>query len=1079
METFTRDLKTKGLTLDTDPSTATRLSQRPRSKGIAFEDFGSDFGKRSSRACARDEPSGTQASSSKKTIINLSSDLSDDELDFLSSSSCHSSQSPMKERRQTKKDDKHFKSARPPIAIDYHQTAPGYEPINLRNVRISKKSSAASSTADKPPDLKGDCSAGPGAFSPSTVPLLPRRNADAFSVCEFDGDVGRTASTRKEKGKLVLRERRLHQGRSRPVKSHLPPWDNSDDDEGELETTPRPATCKDPIRRIAKSQTLANMHRPSPEEGDKTKPEKDQSIGRSQSLVDVFNSLGHEQCDEDAPRESKAKAPGTVVVKPRITNKARPNVGGGGKGKQRARDPISAIFGDESPPKRAPRPGQKRQLSAFPMPSPPSSPATSRASSPLSRIQVQGHRMVLSDDGESSEGGRRPIRPFPMEMGLLERLKRVSPAKRAVAGNDLEDAEGSYRKRRRRVSRDKVLDSFALEDEGSDSDLNEFFLDPSVDPATLCPWCDEPLPSDPTPHLVSLIEGARRRSYIDDRPMNPLGLRAPPTVFVSVCQRHRFERVWIPRARKRGWPTTIDWGRLRSRVEKLRGRLKAIIDDVDEDFVPGAQGPAALKGKEFERSRPRKENVFWQEIVRNVRQQGSRHTTGVRGQFLHFNKTQPGYYGELGYVIIHQTLCDLFPPTSFDHLAALPLNPSDFIAHVLVPEAALNLIMEDLSLSLDDSLKTLRDSVEYGVAMFPVDEGENGKGSEDGMVLGAGEEIIMKRAKARRKELQEEEFKEEEEARSAREGLRETDPELDMEIDRDYAPPSSQSKKPKPRPITKRKPSPVKAKAPTTSRVGSKTRLVDSDGETVLSSSDAGNRSHVSRTDAGKRRCNAREKHSSQKSGPPHGHEAAEGLIPPAKAKPRPGAIQRSDMASSSQPDIVSESPWNGVVHSSHVRNEGHPPLSSQSSSSAALGGMQEAHRRQEETADSVNATPRPIQKPTRPNSPDLSESQAAAASGSRIPLQMARERRQQRDVVSVKATHLNGWLPNLCATGGDDPSSTDDEAPLTAGHSSKASRPQRTVSRSSKNSDNKQWDWLLSDGSSSSSRTPSFPNFD
>ncbi|OSD04878.1 hypothetical protein PYCCODRAFT_1348475, partial [Trametes coccinea BRFM310] len=313
-----------------------------------------------------------------------------------------------------------------------------------------------------------------------------------------------------------------------------------------------------------------------------------------------------------------------------------------------------------------------------------------------------------------------------METQVLRSLARVSPAKRAADGSDMEGPGGGHRKRSRRISREKELDSFAIDGEDSDSDLDDIFLDPSVDPATLCPWCDEPLPPNPTPHLTSLIEGARRRSYPDDRPTNPLGLRAAPMVFVSVCQRHRFERVWIPRARKRGWPTSIDWGRLRGRIERLKGELKAIIDDIDEDFVPESEYSTTTNKQERAQCRPRKENEFWQDVVKNVRQQGSRQTTGVRGQFLHFNKTQPGYYGELGYMIIHQTLCDFFPPASFDPIAALPLTPADFIAHVLVPEAALNLIMEDLDLPRGDALKTLRDSVEYGVAMFPVDEGENG-----------------------------------------------------------------------------------------------------------------------------------------------------------------------------------------------------------------------------------------------------------------------------------------------------------------------------------------------------------------
>ena len=161
------------------------------------------------------------------------------------------------------------------------------------------------------------------------------------------------------------------------------------------------------------------------------------------------------------------------------------------------------------------------------------------------------------------------------------------------------------------------------------------FLDPSVDPKTLCPWCDERPPDEPTPHLRALISAAKRVSHPEDRLTNPIGLRAPPAAFVGVCQRHRFERDWIPRARQKGWPTRIVWDRLADRVNRLKATLQAIVDDVDEDFVPDVPRRSAS-------GRPRKENEFWQEVVKNVRQQGSRQTTGVRGQFMHFNKTQPG-----------------------------------------------------------------------------------------------------------------------------------------------------------------------------------------------------------------------------------------------------------------------------------------------------------------------------------------------------------------------------------------------------------------------------------------------------
>ena len=77
------------------------------------------------------------------------------------------------------------------------------------------------------------------------------------------------------------------------------------------------------------------------------------------------------------------------------------------------------------------------------------------------------------------------------------------------------------------------------------------FNDPNLDPARLCPWCDELLPLTPSPHLERLISIARARSSKDSRPTNPLGLYAAPTVFINVCQRHRFESHQVPLAQKR------------------------------------------------------------------------------------------------------------------------------------------------------------------------------------------------------------------------------------------------------------------------------------------------------------------------------------------------------------------------------------------------------------------------------------------------------------------------------------------------------------------------------------------------
>ncbi|KAI0766656.1 RTC4-like domain-containing protein [Trametes elegans] len=1010
MEGLTRNLSLKRMTLENDTSSATRLSQRPsQHKGTAYEDFGSDFGSRPSSRTSqppRKLASSRHASSSKSTGIPRLDGLSDDEIDFLSSSSHHESESPPSFKKQQKGHESRLTDTSVPIAIDRHQTATDYKAVDLKKLKFRKKSSTATPDADGPKSSQeqpSDCAAGP---SSSAKPFLTSKYAGPSSLPVSESEPERPK--RREKTNHPLRERIPNQGRVRPPKSHLPPWDNSDQDEKETEKTPRPPRPRPRPAyqsavngKMAKSQTVADMQ-PSASQEEKSKQEKPQPVAHSHTLqlLDAQSpkSGGDAEISKSSLAKGKAREREPAKVKSKDNRNSREDTG---RDKLRELNPIRAIFEGEPPRNSTPPQGRKHGLSAFPMPSPLSSPFTSRASSPPRKSHVKDNSIVVSSD-EDSESGSRLLRPFPMATQMLESLKQGS-AKRTAAGSEADIDSGAYRKRQRRGSHDKAKSH--VDDLLTDSDLDDIFLDPSVDPATLCHWCDEPLPTNPTPHLTSLIAAARRRSYPDDRPTNPLGLRAPPAVFVGVCQRHRFERIWIPRARKRGWPTGIDWAKLGSRVLRLKAHLQAIADDVDDDFAPGAQGG---KGKERAQRRSRKENEFWQELVTNVRQQGSRQTTGVRGQFLHFNKTQPGYYGELGYVIIHQTLCNLFPPANFDPAAALPLTPADFIAQILVPEAALNLIMEDLGQSRADALKTLRDSVQYGVAMFPADEGEGGKGSGDEMVLTAGERIIMERARARRKELEEEERQEEEEARRAEERMRQTDTEPDMDTDMDMgaetddAPPSSQSSKPE----SKMKPTSTssnKSPAMRVTRSRSRRKALESDTDIIELSSDTAGSSDASesRASVAQRRKNGRaEPPPAEPRDPPTDHG---GATPRAKPRPRPRAVGKA----ASRQEVRNRTDRHGQsVNFSDPPDAPSPQLSVPF---VSWDRQKQVHVRRGETETTIDTTPRPKAKSSRLAS--SLGSREDAGGGPRFPIQMARERQQERRVAAELACEWRGRL--------------------------------------------------------------------
>ncbi|KAG1793098.1 RTC4-like domain-containing protein [Suillus plorans] len=396
-------------------------------------------------------------------------------------------------------------------------------------------------------------------------------------------------------------------------------------------------------------------------------------------------------------------------------------------------------------------------LGNFPVPSPLASPVQQPS-------RDKGKRRALisdqdEDDGEIAINHRDTVRtnvalrPFPVSSSKIKTAHRRSPQSSSESMKSKrasDDSDGEHGRTAKRHKEEK-LRLIRGADEYLDEDSFEI-----LDPSTVCPYCDEPLPRNPTPQLMNLLSAAKQKSYPDPRPRNSRGLKAPLGIYIAACQRHHFETHSLPEAMEKGWPQSIDFKKVPKRIERMRGALEAIISDChihndNEDSVDDdAKGPRARSD-------------FWREIKKQIKKQGSRTVTGVKGQFTSFEKTQPGYYGELGLLIIHQTLYNLFPLSSFEPSSIAPLTPAEFIQLVLIPETAVGLIMQDLCLDRDDAIVTLRESSQYGVAMFP-DTGF-GKGAatgyDDNDDEGVADRIVMERAKARRLELEEEEELEE------------------------------------------------------------------------------------------------------------------------------------------------------------------------------------------------------------------------------------------------------------------------------------------------------------------------------
>lgn len=169
---------------------------------------------------------------------------------------------------------------------------------------------------------------------------------------------------------------------------------------------------------------------------------------------------------------------------------------------------------------------------------------------------------------------------------------------------------------------------------------------PEVDPRALCPYCDTPLPENPTSLLLDLIVATKKKASSDPRPSNPLGLKAPVAVFVTVCQRHRFESQILPEAERKGWPKTIEWMKVANRVMKMKNVLQALIDDpgdsnMGERIEDDWEIPFSDKRTRKQKG-PKANSIFWNEVIQEIKEKGSRVVAGVRGQFANFEKAQPG-----------------------------------------------------------------------------------------------------------------------------------------------------------------------------------------------------------------------------------------------------------------------------------------------------------------------------------------------------------------------------------------------------------------------------------------------------
>lgn len=138
-----------------------------------------------------------------------------------------------------------------------------------------------------------------------------------------------------------------------------------------------------------------------------------------------------------------------------------------------------------------------------------------------------------------------------------------------------------------------------------------------MDPTTLCPFCDEEWPKEPSEKLLRLKAAAMASAVPSPRPRNPGGMRSNSfTNFVSMCLQHRYETAVIPHGLEQGWPQVIDFDALPGRLARVQQRLVSVIQnpplsplfpEFQEHFTSRGAGYTSsihAQLQEFPRSRP-------------------------------------------------------------------------------------------------------------------------------------------------------------------------------------------------------------------------------------------------------------------------------------------------------------------------------------------------------------------------------------------------------------------------------------------------------------------------------------------
>ncbi|KAJ7857071.1 hypothetical protein B0H14DRAFT_3448040 [Mycena olivaceomarginata] len=156
-------------------------------------------------------------------------------------------------------------------------------------------------------------------------------------------------------------------------------------------------------------------------------------------------------------------------------------------------------------------------------------------------------------------------------------------------------------------------------------------------------------------------------------PQNPMHRTAGSSqVYAEYCRQHATDSRLLPLARACGWPEEIDYSHLRERVViTVLPTLQDMLEDIQaSDFYHDS----------------------------------------ISGEF----KKSTAYFGDLGYHVIFRAVLEYFPALAIVTDYA-PLSHARLVEEVLVPEAMVSLISEELGVNHEEAIEIMETSAEFGL----------------------------------------------------------------------------------------------------------------------------------------------------------------------------------------------------------------------------------------------------------------------------------------------------------------------------------------------------------------------------